>query len=100
ATANALPDPIPDAVKEERRARFMHVQEKISERRLKRKIGKTLAVLVDEVKRDRAIARSSADAPEIDGQVFILHPRGLKPGDFATVQVTRAGAHDLWATLA
>ena len=100
AAANALPHPVPDAVKAQRRARFMHVQEKISARRLKRKIGKTLAVLVDEVERDRAIARSSADAPEIDGQVFITHPGGLKPGDFATVRVARSGTHDLWAALA
>jgi ribosomal protein S12 methylthiotransferase len=97
AAANALPGALPDEVKESRRARFMQVQERISARRLEKKVGRTLTVLVDEVKGDQAIARSSADAPEIDGQVFITRPRDLKPGDFATVRVIRAGTHDLWA---
>src|SRR5690349_13321882 len=65
ATANALPDPVPDEIREERRARFMRVQEKISAERLKRKVKKTLTVLVDEVGPEGAIARSSADEPEI-----------------------------------
>jgi ribosomal protein S12 methylthiotransferase len=97
ATANKLADPVPDEVKEERRARFMQLQEKISAARLKNKIGKTLAVLVDEITPKGAIARSSADAPEIDGQVFIRKPGRLRPGDFAQVRVTRSDAHDLWA---
>jgi ribosomal protein S12 methylthiotransferase len=99
AAANELPDPVPDEVKEERRARFMHVQEKISARRLSEKTGKTLTVLVDEIDPEKAIARSSADAPDIDGQVLISKARGLKAGEFATVKVTRAGAHDLWAEI-
>jgi ribosomal protein S12 methylthiotransferase len=97
ATANKLADPVPDEVKEERRARFMQLQEKISAARLKNKIGKTFAVLVDEITPKGAIARSSADAPEIDGQVFIRKPGRLRPGDFAQVRVTRSDAHDLWA---
>ncbi|MGQ0749290.1 MAG: 30S ribosomal protein S12 methylthiotransferase RimO [Betaproteobacteria bacterium] len=97
AAANALPGAVPDEVKEARRARFMQAQERISAQRLEKKIGRSLAVLVDEVRGDEAIARSSADAPEIDGQVFIARPRNLKPGDFATVRITRAGIHDLWA---
>jgi ribosomal protein S12 methylthiotransferase len=97
AAANALPGTVPEEVKEARRARFMQAQERISAQRLRRKIGKTLTVLVDEVRHDEAVARSNADAPEIDGQVFIARPRNLKPGDFATVRVTRAGTHDLWA---
>jgi ribosomal protein S12 methylthiotransferase len=97
ATANALPDPVPEEVKEERKARFMQVQEKISARRLKRKVGKTLAVLVDAMTDEGAVARSSADAPEIDGRVYIEKSRGLKIGEFATVRVTRSDAHDLWA---
>jgi len=97
AAANALPGTVPEEVKEARRARFMQAQERISAQRLRRKIGKTLTVLVDEVRDDEAVARSNADAPEIDGQVFIARPRNLKPGDFATVRVTRAGTHDLWA---
>jgi len=74
----------------------MEVQEKISRKRLKRKIGKTLKVLVDAVDKDGALARSAADAPEIDGQVIIPDGRKLKPGDWATVKIERADAHDLW----
>jgi ribosomal protein S12 methylthiotransferase len=97
AAANALPDAIPERVKEERRARFMETQEKISAARLKAKIGRTLTVLVDEVGSDGAVARSTADAPEIDGLVHIKQGKSLKPGDFAQVRVTRADSHDLWA---
>jgi len=97
AAANALPGSLPEKVKEERRARFMALQEKISAQRLRRKVGRTLTVLVDEVKADDAIARSSADAPEIDGIVHVAPDAGLKAGKFATVRVTRAGTHDLWA---
>ena len=100
AAANALPGPVPEEVKQERRARFMTLQEEISAQRLQRRVGKTLAVLVDEVKTDDAIARSSADAPEIDGIVHIAPDPGLKAGEFATVRVTRAGTHDLWAEVA
>jgi ribosomal protein S12 methylthiotransferase len=97
AAANALPDPIPETVKEERRARFMETQEKISAARLKAKIGRTLTVLVDEVGSDGARARSAADAPEIDGLVHINQGKDLKVGEFAQVRVTRANSHDLWA---
>jgi ribosomal protein S12 methylthiotransferase len=97
ATANALPGHVPEAVKEERRARFMLLQEKISRQRLQLKVGTTLTVLVDEAGADGAIARSSADAPEIDGVVHIAPAAELKPGAFAKVRVTRADAHDLWA---
>ena len=100
AAANALPGHVPEEVKEERRARFMKRQEKISGERLKRKLGKTLAVLVDEVSAEGAVARSSADAPEIDGVVHIAPARTLKPGQFARVRVTRADVHDLWAEIA
>ena len=97
AVANALPDPVPEAEKQERQARFMAVQEKISAARLKRKIGQTMTVLVDAVGKEGAIARSAADAPEIDGRVIIRQGEKLKPGEFAEVKVTRADAHDLWA---
>ena len=100
AKANALPDPVPEGLREERRARFMVVQEKISRKRLKRKIGKTLKVLVDTVDKKGAVARSSADAPEIDGLVIIADGKKLKPGDWATVRIERADAHDLWGRLA
>ena len=87
AVANALPDPVPDELKEERRARFMATQAKISTQRLSAKIGRTLTVLVDgHAKAAHAIARSSADAPEIDGVVRIadggkLAPRHVCPCD-------------------
>jgi ribosomal protein S12 methylthiotransferase len=97
AAANALPDPVAESVKQERQERFMAVQEKISAARLKRKVGQTMEVLVDEVGKNGAIARSAADAPEIDGRVIIRQGTKLKPGEFATVKVTRADAHDLWA---
>jgi ribosomal protein S12 methylthiotransferase len=96
AAANRLPHHVPDAVKEERRARFMGVQEKISAQRLARRVGQTVAVLVDEVAEDGAIARSSADAPEIDGQVHIARPGPLRAGDVINVRITRSDAHDLW----
>jgi ribosomal protein S12 methylthiotransferase len=99
AAANLLPDPVPDEIKEERRARFMALQENISAQRLKRKIGHTLTVLLDDITHDGAVARSSADAPEIDGKVFIPKPRGLQVGEFSTVRVIRADAHDLWAEI-
>ena len=99
AKANALPDPVPEELREERRARFMQVQERISRKRLKRKLGKTLKVLVDAVDRNGAIARSGADAPEIDGVVHITGGTKLKPGDWATVKIERADAHDVWGSL-
>jgi ribosomal protein S12 methylthiotransferase len=95
ATANALADPVADEVKEERRARFMAVQERISTERLKRKIGQEMMVLVDEVTAEGAIARSAADAPEIDGIVHVARSKKLKPGEFAKVRVTRSDVHDL-----
>ena len=99
AKANALPDPVPAGLREERRARFMAVQEKISRKRLKRKVGKTLKVLVDTIDDTGASARSGADAPEIDGVVHIADGKRLKVGDWARVKVTRADAHDLWGRI-
>jgi ribosomal protein S12 methylthiotransferase len=92
AAANELPGALPDEVKEERRARFMEAQEKISAKKLKAKIGKTLKVIVDET----GLGRSTADAPEIDG---VVHFKGgassARPGEFAHVFIDRADAHDL-----
>jgi ribosomal protein S12 methylthiotransferase len=103
ARANALPDHVPDELKEERRGRLMELQADISAAKLQAKTGKTLQVIVDEVGPDGAIARSSADAPEIDGQVYIKKPKGkklaLKQGEFTNVRITDADAHDLWAEL-
>jgi ribosomal protein S12 methylthiotransferase len=99
AKANELPNAVPDAVREERRARFMQVQAEISRRKLAAKVGRTLSVLVDEVQGTKAIARSQADAPEIDGLVTVKGAKGAKPGDFLKVRITGAGEHDLAATL-
>ncbi|CAG0124862.1 partial Ribosomal protein S12 methylthiotransferase RimO, partial [Rhodocyclaceae bacterium] len=100
AAANALPDHIPPEVQQERLARLMQLQEEISAKRLAAKVGKTLQVLVDEVDEEGAIARSAADAPEIDGQVYIDDGQSLKVGDFVNVRITDSDAHDLWAELA
>jgi ribosomal protein S12 methylthiotransferase len=100
AVANALPDHIPPEVQQERLARLMLLQEEISAERLKRKIGKTITVLVDEVDEEGAIARSSADAPEIDGLVYIENGQQLSVGDFVEVKITDSDEHDLWAELA
>jgi ribosomal protein S12 methylthiotransferase len=101
ATANALPDPVPEEVREERRGRVMQLQEEISRKRLQAKVGKTIRVLIDEVNRDGGVARSAADAPEIDGVVYVKPPyephRKLKVGEFIEVEVVAADAHDLWA---
>jgi ribosomal protein S12 methylthiotransferase len=99
ATANALPDPVPEEIKQQRLARFMEVQAEISARKLKHKIGQTIEVLIDEVHQDHAIARSKADAPEIDGQVIIENPKNLKPGQWATVKVIDTTEHDLIAEM-
>ena len=101
ATANALPEPVQEELKQERLARFMEIQARISAEKLQRKVGKTFSVLVDAVTPDgEAIARSAADAPEIDGRVYVEGAQALKVGEHASVRVTRASEHDLWATLA
>jgi ribosomal protein S12 methylthiotransferase len=92
AAANALPDAVPEVVKQERRARLMALQERISKERLKGKVGKTIDVIVDAP----GVGRSKADAPEIDGVVKF---KGGKPGEFARVSVDRADAHDLFGRL-
>jgi ribosomal protein S12 methylthiotransferase len=99
AAANALPDHIPAEVQQERMARLMLLQQEISAERLVRKIGKTITVLVDEVDEDGAIARSSADAPEIDGLVYVENGQQLKVGDLVEVKVTDSDEHDLWAEM-
>jgi ribosomal protein S12 methylthiotransferase len=100
ARANDLPGHVPEPVKEERRSRLMALQEKISAGRLRSKVGTTLTVLVDDVKGAKAVARSAADAPEIDGLVYVSKARGLKVGDFAEVRVAKSDTHDLWAETA
>src|SRR5690242_3442738 len=100
ADANALPAHVPAELAEERRGRFMELQAEVSRRRLKRFVGRELEVLVDAVAADEAVARSYADAPEIDGVVRIAAPGKLKPGQFAKVRITAADEYDLQAKLA
>ena len=99
AVANALPNAVPEAVKQERLARFMAHQATISAERLQRRVGRVETVLVDEVVEEGAVARSMADAPEIDGQVFIDGATHLQVGDFVKVVLEEADDHDLWAHL-
>jgi ribosomal protein S12 methylthiotransferase len=100
AKANDLPDPVSEELKEDRLEQFMAVQAEISAAKLQRKIGRTIKVLVDEVSAEGAVARSAADAPEIDGSVLIADGQGLKPGQFVDVLVEAASEHDLHARLA
>ena len=97
AAANSLPDPVPDDVKQDRLARLMQVQERISAARLSRWVGREIDVLVDKVDGNTAQARSTADAPEIDGRVYVSQARWLRAGEFARVRVTGADEHDLFA---
>ncbi|KAG0187301.1 hypothetical protein DFQ28_006515 [Apophysomyces sp. BC1034] len=100
ASANELDGALPDEVREARRARFMEVAEAVSAERLKRRVGKTLKVLIDEVNADGGVGRSAADAPEIDGVVYVSPAskasRRYKVGDFVNVKITGAHGHDLW----
>ena len=96
AKANELPDPVPEAVKEERRERFMLMQAGISRARLKAKVGRRLKVIVDA----RGVGRSMADAPEIDGLVYFDKSIELTAGSFADVLIERADEHDLHGSLA
>jgi ribosomal protein S12 methylthiotransferase len=99
AKANDLPDPVPEEVKQERLARFMELQSQISEDKLARKVGSVQKVLVDAIDGELAIARSMADAPEIDGLVQVQDgvAAGLKPGEFAEVTIMGSDEHDLYA---
>ena len=101
AAANDLPGQLPDEVREERRARLMQVQEQISAQRLARKVGSLQRVLIDEAGPGRAVGRTSADAPEIDGVVHVrVGRRRVAVGDFVDVKITAAAEHDLQGTLA
>ncbi|WP_341326409.1 30S ribosomal protein S12 methylthiotransferase RimO [Methylotuvimicrobium sp. KM2] len=99
AVANDLSGQLPEAVKQERLARFMEHQAQISAAKLRRRIGRVETVIIDEVVEEGAVARSKADAPEIDGQVFIDGAVHLKVGDFATVEMEESDEHDFWARL-
>lgn len=97
AAANQLPNAVPEEIKEDRRARFMQLQEEISRQRLAAKVGSTMTVMVDELADDHIIARSSADAPEIDGLVYVEDAGEVQPGDFIEVEITGSDTHDLFA---
>jgi len=100
ARSNALPDHVPDEVKQDRWDRFMQKAQAISEAKLAAKVGATLQVIVDEVEDDAATCRTMADAPEIDGNLFIDDGHEtLSPGDIVTVNVDEAGEYDLWGRL-
>ena len=101
AAANDLPDHVPEEIKAERHARFMAAATRISEARLAAKIGREMEVLVDAIDADGAECRSAADAPEIDGNVFIdAGFETLSVGDKVRVVIDEAGEHDLWGRLA
>jgi ribosomal protein S12 methylthiotransferase len=95
AAANALPDHIDPYEQEDRLARLMYLQEEISAAKLAKKVGQTMQVLVDDVDEDGSVARSAADAPEIDGLVYI-DGEDLEVGEFVTVRITDSDEHDLW----
>jgi len=105
AAANALPNAVPEEVKEERWHRFMAAQQTISARRLQQRVGTEIDVIVDERDGEQALGRSTADAPEIDGRVYLSLPHGpagkgakkLAPGSIVKARVTRADEYDLWA---
>ncbi len=99
AAANALPGALPEAVREERKARLMRHQEDISTQRLEAKIGRTLTVLVDDIDEEGAVARTEGDAPDIDGLVYIADGHDLEIGEFAEVTITDCDVHDLYATV-
>ena len=100
APATEMADQVPEDVKEERFHRFMQLQQEISANRLKQKIGKTLDVLVDEIDEDGIIGRSKADAPEVDGLVYVDNLSGInvKVGDVIKVTITNSDEYDLWGS--
>jgi len=99
AKANDLPNAIPKEVQQERWERFMKLQSVISASRLKKKVGKKMRVLVDEIQGNTAIARSTADAPDIDGKVIIADGKNLKPGMWAEVIIHKTDEYDLYGNL-
>ncbi|BEE14364.1 ribosomal protein S12 methylthiotransferase RimO [Aeromonas veronii] len=99
AQANELPDPVPEEIQEERFQRFMELQQQVSIRKLARKVGQEMTVIIDEVDEEGATGRSFADAPEIDGLVYLNGETGLKPGDMVKVRIDESDEYDLWASL-
>ena len=98
AGANDLPNQVAEEIKKDRWERFMAVQQKISSAKLQAKIGEQVEVLIDQVDEQGAIGRTAADAPEIDGQVYLDGITGLQPGDALVAEITGADDYDLWAS--
>ena len=99
AAANELANQVPDEIKQQRFDRFMQLQQKISMQKLQAKIGKTLAVIIDEVDEEGAIGRSMADAPEIDGVVYLNEEKDVNVGDIVQVIIKHSDEYDLWGTV-
>ncbi|MBI5164002.1 MAG: 30S ribosomal protein S12 methylthiotransferase RimO [Magnetospirillum sp.] len=100
AAANALGDHVEDEVKEERHARFMEAARQVADARMQAKVGRTLAVLIDEVDEEGAIGRSMADSPEVDGSVYLNGETDLEPGDIVMATIENAEDYDLWGSVA
>ncbi|QIQ22418.1 30S ribosomal protein S12 methylthiotransferase RimO [Zophobihabitans entericus] len=98
AAANQLPDQVPEDVKQERFHRFMQLQQQISAEKLQEKIGKILPVIIDEVDEEGAIGRCMADAPDIDGAVYLNGENKVKVGDIVQVKIENADEYDLWGS--
>lgn len=99
AAANEIEDQIPEDVKQDRFERFMLVQQEISAAKLQKRIGSTMQVLIDEVDEEGAIGRTYADAPEIDGLVYLNGETNLKPGELVNVVIEHADEYDLWGSV-
>lgn len=99
AAANEIEDQIPEDVKQDRFERFMLVQQEISAAKLQKRIGSTMQVLIDEVDDEGAIGRTYADAPEIDGLVYLNGETNLKPGELVNVVIEHADEYDLWGSV-
>ncbi len=97
ASANTLPDPVPEEIKQDRYNRFMLVQQAISKTRLQQRIGQITQVLIDEVDDEGAVGRSYAEAPEIDGLVYMNGESDHKPGDIVEAKIVHTDEYDLWA---
>jgi ribosomal protein S12 methylthiotransferase len=99
AAANSLADHVPDDVKQQRWERFMQTQQKVSAERLQQKVGKVIKVIIDEVDEEGALGRSMADAPEIDGAVYLNDEFNVAPGDIVDVEIEHADEYDLWGSV-
>lgn len=98
AAANELPNPVPEAIKQARWEQFMALQQEISARKLRQKVGTTQSILIDTVTEDGSIGRTRADAPEIDGVVHLSGITEFRPGDMVEAEITSADDYDLWVS--